>query len=71
LDCNIPSDKKEQQELNDARNEILFPKAAVKAGNEEKDRMLFLFVPFVPGRDITMQNVNPGREVPVHEEPPD
>jgi hypothetical protein len=33
--------------------------------------MTFLSGPLAPGRDITMQNVNPGREVPVHEEPPD
>ena len=63
----IARGKKDQHELNDAGDEIFFPETTVKAGNEEKDRMLFLSVPFVPGRDITMQNVNPGCEVPVHE----
>jgi hypothetical protein len=67
----IPGGKKDQQELNDTDDQILFPEKAVKTENEEKNSMTFLSKPLVPGRNITMQNVNPGCEVFVHEEPPD
>lgn len=51
----------------EAGDQILFPEAAVKAGNEEKDGMLFFLRPLVPEHNDAKRKS--GREVPVHEEP--